>query len=205
MSSDRALDLLSLLALACIAVTGAARIVALAARGVSVLPIDRERSLPEALVDLSFVLVLLAFVYEAAATAVAPGWRLGFGPLRGLEVPWTEARWLGLVAAAAGVALYVVALRDLGVSWRFTIDRERPGELVTTGVFALTRNPIYLALALVALGVSLALGSVLLILLACAALCAGLARGCATDSADLREPPAWFAVRQAGSSSGPMF
>jgi protein-S-isoprenylcysteine O-methyltransferase Ste14 len=78
-------------------------------------------------------------------------------------------RWLGLVVAWAGVGLYVLALRDLGASWRFTIDRERSGELVTTGVFAFSRNPIYVALMLLALGVSLALGSLPLILLACAA------------------------------------
>jgi demethylmenaquinone methyltransferase/2-methoxy-6-polyprenyl-1,4-benzoquinol methylase len=169
MSADRLIDLLSLLALACVAITGLGRALALAARGVWVLPIDRERSLTERLVDLAFLVGLSIWAYEALATAVAPDWRLGSGPLRELGVPWPAIRWPGMVMAASGTALYVRALRDLGASWRFTIDRERPGELVTTGVFAYTRNPIYLALALVALGVSLALGSVLLILLACAA------------------------------------
>jgi demethylmenaquinone methyltransferase/2-methoxy-6-polyprenyl-1,4-benzoquinol methylase len=169
MTADRLLDLLSLLALACVGITGLARALALAARGVWVLPIDRERSVPEGLVDLAFLLGLLTWVYEAIATAVAPDWHLGSGPLWELEVPWPPIRWLGLAVAAAGVSSYVLALRELGASWRFTIDRERSGELVTTGVFGFTRNPIYLALALVALGVSLALGSVLLSLLACAA------------------------------------
>jgi hypothetical protein len=148
MTPDRLLDFLSLLALACVGTMGLARALTLAARGVWVLPIDRERSVPEGL----------------------PDWRLGSGPFFGLEAAWPPIRWLGLGAAWAGVGLYVLALRDLGASWRFTIDRERSGELVTTGVFAFSRNPIYLALALLALGVSLALFSLLLILLACAAL-----------------------------------
>jgi demethylmenaquinone methyltransferase/2-methoxy-6-polyprenyl-1,4-benzoquinol methylase len=169
MTADRLLDLLSLLALACVGITGLARAVALAARGVWVLPIDRERSVPQGLVDLAFLLGLLAWVYEAIATAVAPDWRLGSGPLWELEVPWSPIRWLGLAVAGTGVSLYVLALRDFGASWRFTTDRERPGELVTTGVFALSRNPVYLALTLLALGVSLALGSAALILLVCAA------------------------------------
>jgi hypothetical protein len=170
MTPDRLLDFLSLLALACVGTMGLARALTLAARGVWVLPIDRERSVPEGLGDLAFLLGLLVWVWEAIATAVAPDWRLGSGPFFGLEAAWPPIRWLGLGAAWAGVGLYVLALRDLGTSWRFTIDRERSGELVTTGVFAFSRNPIYLALALLALGVSLALFSLLLILLACAAL-----------------------------------
>jgi protein-S-isoprenylcysteine O-methyltransferase Ste14 len=67
------------------------------------------------------------------------------------------------------VALYVRALRDFGLSWRFTIDRERPGELVTGGVFSRSRNPIYLALLLLAIGVALMLGSPPLLVLACVA------------------------------------
>jgi protein-S-isoprenylcysteine O-methyltransferase Ste14 len=170
MTADRLLDLLALLALACVGITGLARAVVLAARGVWVLPIDRDRSLPEGLADLGFLLGLLIWVYEAIAIALAPGWRLGPGLFRDLEVSWPAIRWLGLAAAATGVAIYVVALRDLGVSWRFTIDREHSGEFVKTGVFAFTRNPIYLALVLVAFGVSLALGTLFMILLACAAL-----------------------------------
>jgi protein-S-isoprenylcysteine O-methyltransferase Ste14 len=168
MTADRLLDTLALLALACVGITGFARAATLAARGVWVLPIDRQRRPSEALADLAFALGLLTWLYEAIAHAVAPAWRIAWGPLP-LESPWTGLRWLGLPVTAAGVALYVRALRDLGASWRFTIDRERPGELVTTGVFALSRNPIYLSLVLLAVGVALALGNVLLLLLACAA------------------------------------
>jgi protein-S-isoprenylcysteine O-methyltransferase Ste14 len=168
MSADRVLDLLALLALASVAAIGFARIVALAARGVWVLPIDRERSLAQGLADLAFLLGLCFWLHQAVGTALAPGWRVGPLLLEHLVVP-APARWLGLAVAAAGVGLYVRALRDFGASWRFTIDRERAGELVTRGVFAATRNPVYLALLLLALGVSLALGSALLVLMAAAA------------------------------------
>jgi len=167
-TADRLLDLLALLALVCVAVTGLRRAVALAARGVWVLPIDRERKPAEALADLGFLVGLLTWLYEAIAHAVAPAWRIMWGPLP-LDVPWPALRWLGLAVAGGGVTLYVLALRDLGASWRFTIDRERPGELVTAGVFGYSRNPIYLSLALLAGGIGLALGNVLLLLLACAA------------------------------------
>lgn len=166
MTLDGLLAALSIVALACVAVFGAARTVALARAGVWVLPIDRGRSLPEALGDLVAVLMMATFVWEAVATALAPGARiLGLPRIPG-DLPWAALRVLGVPIAAAAVALYVVALRDLGLSWRFTIDRERPGELVTRGIFARSRNPIYLALMLLATGVALMLGSPLLVALA---------------------------------------
>src|SRR4029453_11862805 len=169
MNTDRLLDILALLALACVGATGLGRAVALAARRVWVIPVDRERRPAEVLADLVFLLGLLTWLYEAVADVVAPAWRIAWGPLP-LDVPWGALRWLGLAAAGGGVTLYVLALRDLGASWRFTIDRERPGALVTSGVFAFSRNPIYLSLALLAGGVGLALGNVLLLVLACGAL-----------------------------------
>jgi len=167
MTLDRLLALLSMIALACVAGTGGARIVALARVRVRVLPIDRERSPAEALSDLAAVVVMAAFVWEAVATTAAPGWRILGLPRVPSDLPWAALRVLGVPGAVAAVALYALALRDLGLSWRFTIDRERPGELVTHGVFARTRNPIYVALMLLAAGVALMLGSPLLIALAC--------------------------------------
>lgn len=170
MDADRLLDVLALVALASAGVTGLGRAVALAARGVWVVPIDRKRTTVEALADLAFVLGLSTWLYEAIAHAVAPESRIAWGPLP-LEIRWPALRWLGLAASGAGVTLYVLALRDMGASWRFTIDRERSGDLVTTGVFGFSRNPIYLSLTLLAGGSGLALGNVLLVLLACGAPC----------------------------------
>jgi protein-S-isoprenylcysteine O-methyltransferase Ste14 len=164
-STDRLLDLLALLALGCVAVVGLGHVVAQAARRVWVLPIDRERRPAEAVADLGFLLGMAVWLYEAVAQVASPAHRIGWGPLP-LEIPGTGLRWLGLAVAVAAVALYVLALRDMGASWRFTIDRERPGELVTSGVFAHSRNPIYLALTLLAAGVGLVLANALLLLLA---------------------------------------
>jgi protein-S-isoprenylcysteine O-methyltransferase Ste14 len=168
MSGDRWLDLLALGILCGVAVTGLARTLLLASRGVWVLPIDRQRSLPQALLDLTFVLVALVFAYQTAAAVIAPESRLVAGRLSSLALP-AALRWFGLLLGIAGLVLYVRALLDFGASWRFTIDRERPGPLVTGGVFDACRNPVYVALMLVALGVALVLADGLLLLMACAA------------------------------------
>jgi protein-S-isoprenylcysteine O-methyltransferase Ste14 len=44
------------------------------------------------------------------------------------------------------------SLVSFGQSFRVGIDTEHPGKLITTGVFALSRNPMYMAFALIMLG-----------------------------------------------------
>lgn len=60
--------------------------------------------------------------------------------------------WLGVASCVAGLTFLAATLRSFGESFRVGIDESRPGRLVTTGVFGLTRNPIYVAFAFVLLG-----------------------------------------------------
>ena len=48
--------------------------------------------------------------------------------------------------------MFAAALQAFGRSWRIGIDYDRPGQLVTQGIFAYTRNPIFLFLDLYFLG-----------------------------------------------------
>jgi protein-S-isoprenylcysteine O-methyltransferase Ste14 len=60
--------------------------------------------------------------------------------------------WFGVALCLAGVLLMVLSLISFGRSFRVGIDVEHPDQLVTSGVFAVTRNPIYVAFASVLLG-----------------------------------------------------
>jgi protein-S-isoprenylcysteine O-methyltransferase Ste14 len=60
--------------------------------------------------------------------------------------------WAGVLFCIAGLSFLFLSLVSFGKSFRVGIDQDRPDKLVTTGVFAYTRNPIYLAFALVLLG-----------------------------------------------------
>lgn len=74
---------------------------------------------------------------------------------------WTSPlRWLALLLAVAGVMLAVTSAK----SFRRAGTTLRPGggdstALVVAGPFRYSRNPMYLALSLILLGVALALGS----------------------------------------------
>jgi protein-S-isoprenylcysteine O-methyltransferase Ste14 len=165
-TSERLLDGLVLAALAGLALLAVVRGAMLSARGVRLLPIDRERSPFQALADLAFVLAFLLWGLEVVAFAwpldlhLAPAWA------RAVVLDWLPSRILGAAVVVAGLVVYALALHALGSSWRLGIDREAPGTLVTGGIFARSRNPVYLGLALLALGSFLVLGRLVLLLLA---------------------------------------
>jgi protein-S-isoprenylcysteine O-methyltransferase Ste14 len=69
-----------------------------------------------------------------------------------------------------GLLLLLWSLVSFGTSFRVGIDTNRPDKLVTTGIFALSRNPLYVAFWTVMLGQFLVLPNwILLVYLAVAA------------------------------------
>ncbi|MFG3702495.1 methyltransferase family protein [Micromonospora sp. NPDC047620] len=86
---------------------------------------------------------------------------LGFaGPaaaLAGLS-PLLDHRALhavGLAVAVAGIAATLAAQLAMGTSWRIGVDPTERTTLVTSGPFALARNPIFTAMAATSLGLTL--------------------------------------------------
>ncbi len=64
----------------------------------------------------------------------------------------TVVAWLGVGACLGGVAVLVLSLVSFGNSFRVGIDVDQPGRLVTTGIFAVSRNPIYVGFFLFLVG-----------------------------------------------------
>ena len=60
--------------------------------------------------------------------------------------------WVGVLFCLVGLALVLWSLVSFGQSFRVGIDPDRPDKLVTSGVFAFSRNPIYMAFAFILLG-----------------------------------------------------
>jgi len=65
------------------------------------------------------------------------------------------AGWCGVFVLGAGLILDLWAVRSMGDSWRVGLDRERPGALVSTGLYRYVRHPIYTAMIMVGLGMAL--------------------------------------------------
>ncbi|WP_241023858.1 isoprenylcysteine carboxylmethyltransferase family protein [Burkholderia sp. Ac-20365] len=61
-----------------------------------------------------------------------------------------------MATALVGV---VISQTAMGSAWRMGVDSRTPTELITTGPFALSRNPIYLGIRVTMLGQLLVVGS----------------------------------------------
>lgn len=111
-----------------------------------------------------FVLAVLGgLAAPLAALAGLPGLPFAGGVL---------VRGFGLFVAVAGVLLTLVAQSGMGASWRVGVDTRERTALVTAGLFAHVRNPVFTAMVTTALGLALlvpnavALAALLLLLAA---------------------------------------
>jgi protein-S-isoprenylcysteine O-methyltransferase Ste14 len=59
---------------------------------------------------------------------------------------------MGVFFCSAGLLLLLGSVISFGQGFRVGIDTDHPDKLVTTGVFAFSRNPIYVAFASILLG-----------------------------------------------------
>ena len=62
------------------------------------------------------------------------------------------ASWAGVVFCLFGLIVFALSLISFGNSFRVGIDSEVPGKFIPSGVFAVTRNPIYVAFWIVLFG-----------------------------------------------------
>jgi protein-S-isoprenylcysteine O-methyltransferase Ste14 len=161
-------------AIAAVGLMAAARIVALRRRGIKPVVNDPQRSLVEKLFEASTMFLLLFAVYLIIdyADGRGPRWLPAWLDRTIAGAAWVKI--LGAALLAAGVVLYAAALLAMGDSWRMGIDRDahrspdsgQSATLVTTGVYARSRNPIYLAFDLIFLGSFAVHGRVILLIAA---------------------------------------
>lgn len=102
----------------------------------------------------------LAFIAAIAAGVAAPIAGLaGLDPVTFLDHP--ALRTTGVVVALAGIAATAIAQLQMGTSWRVGVDPNERTELVTTGIFARVRNPIFTAMAITAAGLALVVANII--------------------------------------------
>jgi protein-S-isoprenylcysteine O-methyltransferase Ste14 len=93
--------------------------------------------------------LLLALIAEALLHRFWPIQRI-------IETPYT---YLGVIALLAGIVMTGSAARLFKTAGTPVVPFERSTALVTSGVYRFTRNPMYLGLILILLGVAIWLGT----------------------------------------------
>lgn len=95
------------------------------------------------------------FVVAVFAGLVAPAFQ-AFGAVAPVAaVDGWFARVAGVVVAVAGIAATLWAQGTMGDSWRVGVDPDETTGLVTTGPFAVVRNPIFTTMTVAGLGLTL--------------------------------------------------
>jgi protein-S-isoprenylcysteine O-methyltransferase Ste14 len=107
-----------------------------------------------------FVQLLVKLIFVGYGVVVGLFWS---SPATYAQLPAFAAlqtdtvRWAGVALTALGLIVTWIAQGQMGRSWRFGPDREAPPPLVTTGIFGVIRNPIYLSMMLASTGMFLLL------------------------------------------------
>ncbi|HZQ09230.1 MAG TPA: isoprenylcysteine carboxylmethyltransferase family protein [Anaerolineae bacterium] len=100
----------------------------------------------------------LFYIYLVLASA------FGFPTISAVPFAHSEiVAWLGVLFCLIGLLLLLWSLVSFGKSFRVGIDADHPDKLITTGVYAISRNPIYVAFAFVLLGEFLIFGNWILL------------------------------------------
>lgn len=113
-----------------------------------------------------FLIPPFAFFYFYLVFANAFGW-----PTMSRQILFASSAvaWFGVALCLAGLLVLLWSLVSFGRSFRVGIDDAHPDKLVTEGIFAWSRNPIYVAFWLILLGQFLAFPNPLLLIYLAAA------------------------------------
>ena len=93
--------------------------------------------------DFLLLIVIALLIYPAIANAAGlPMWQPLVTPF------WANSisGWIGLSLCVLAIIGLIFTLHSFGESVRVGIDEENPGKLVTTGMFRVSRNPLYLCI-----------------------------------------------------------
>ena len=98
------------------------------------------------LIGLYFKLTLIFMFIYTLLFAFAPGLYNNFLPIIALDT--LTVKYIGLALLAIALIWTIVAQAHMKNSWRIGIDTEMKTELVTTGLFGVSRNPIFFGMIL---------------------------------------------------------
>jgi protein-S-isoprenylcysteine O-methyltransferase Ste14 len=105
------------------------------------------------LIGLYFKLTLIAMFIYVLAYSLFPTWHSIFLIIPSLDNE--TIKYIGLVVLAVSLVWSIIAQGHMKNSWRIGIDTETKTELVTAGLFRLSRNPIFFGMILSLVGLFL--------------------------------------------------
>lgn len=117
-------------------------------------------------IELMAVVGLVVWIVAVLLYALHSAFRFVPSLLDSRLVSSFAAQSVGVVFVTLGLVIFGLAFISFGDSWRVGIDQRTPGALVSGGIFAVSRNPIYVFLVLWFMGTFLINGTLLFLIFA---------------------------------------
>ncbi|MDR3331700.1 MAG: isoprenylcysteine carboxylmethyltransferase family protein [Synergistaceae bacterium] len=119
-------------------------------QGIKVFTLVRGKKLIPRLLEGLLMPALVFWTMQVAATALGQ-------PRLSAPLCWDlpALSWFGLALSLAGNIIFIAATISFGTAWRVGIDERGSNHLVTTGAFALSRNPVFVFMNLYFCGIFL--------------------------------------------------
>ncbi len=131
------------------------RVIWLKKTGINVFPRDENKNLMKKILFPVFGVLFLIWLFEITKP-------LFFDSLQVLPVFLTKSLIHSLILQIAGslviflsILLWIVTLFHFKSSFRFGLNENNQGKLITTGIFNVSRNPFFLSINLYFIGISL--------------------------------------------------
>ena len=138
----------------------------IASRGINPIVIGGGKKGLVRIVELVSFGGLLLWLLEFVLYAVHADFHIFPAPLNQVLLDSQLSRALGAILVFVGLLFFLGAFVSFGDSWRVGFDIKTPGKLVTGGIFAFSRNPIYVFLDLWFIGVFLMNGRLVFLIFA---------------------------------------
>jgi protein-S-isoprenylcysteine O-methyltransferase Ste14 len=138
----------------------------IAGRGINPIVIGGGKKGLVRLVELVSFGGLVLWILEFVLYAVHADFHIFPAPLNQVLIDSQVSRIIGAVLVFVGLLFFLGAFVSFGDSWRVGFDIKTPGKLVTSGIFAFSRNPIYVFLDLWFIGIFLMNGRLIFLVFA---------------------------------------
>ena len=135
-------------------------------RNINPIAIGRGKQGFRLAVELISFAALFTWMVEIFLYALHCNFRIFPSPLDTQLINSPAAKLIGVALITFGLIIFVLAFVSFGDSWRVGFDLKTPGALVTTGLFAFSRNPIYVFLDLWFIGIFLINGTLIFLIFA---------------------------------------
>ncbi len=141
-----------------LAVMGIGRLIVLKSKKIQVFVLDSQMTKTQFVNGIFFIICFFIWIFESISYSLSLNYHIPLSILNALTIQHTGFKIVGIIVLVFGLTIYAIALYSFHNSWRIGIDREKPGQLITNGIFKYSRNAIYVSLDLLLAGTFLMQG-----------------------------------------------